>query len=141
MFNSLTLSPALCALLLKPRQEGRYEALPRLAFVLIFGWLGYLLGASPRTLDLLHGWLPSAPGAAYLPVALPWVAAAVLAVAGWFLAPLLNFVLGWAFRMFNLGFKYSTNLYTRTIGLLLAGQPGGAGGLRRPAVPDVATGS
>ena len=119
MFNSLTLSPALCALLLKPRQEGRYEALPRLAFVLIFGWLGYLLGASPRTLDLLHGWLPSAPGAAYLPVALPWVAAAVLAVAGWFLAPLLNFVLGWVFRMFNLGFKYSTNLYTRTIGLLL----------------------
>ncbi len=119
MFNSLTLSPALCALLLKPRQAGRYEALPRLALVLIFGWLGYILGASPRTLDLLRGWLPSATGAAYFPVALPWASAAVLAVVGWFLAPLINFGLGWTFRMFNLGFKYSTDLYTRTVGLLL----------------------
>ncbi len=32
MFNSLTLSPALCALLLKPREEGKYEALPWFAF-------------------------------------------------------------------------------------------------------------
>src|SRR6185369_14486653 len=39
-FNSLTLSPALTALLLKPRQKGVYNALPWLAFVLIFGWLG-----------------------------------------------------------------------------------------------------
>ena len=63
--------------------------------------------------------MPCRTGRRYLPVALPWVAAAVLAVVGWFLAPPLNFVLGWFFRMFNLGFKYSTNLYTRTIGLLL----------------------
>src|SRR5947207_2664027 len=32
-FNSLTLSPALCALLLKPRQKGTYAAMPRLAFL------------------------------------------------------------------------------------------------------------
>ena len=30
-FNSLTLSPALCALMLKPRQKGTYAAMPRLA--------------------------------------------------------------------------------------------------------------
>ncbi len=119
MFNSLTLSPALCALLLKPRQAGRYEALPRLALVLIFGWLGYVLGATPRTLDLLHWGLPVTAGIANFPIVLPWASAAVLAVAGWFLAPLVNFALGWTFRMFNLGFKYSTNLYTRTVGLML----------------------
>src|SRR5262249_36186136 len=39
-FNSLTLSPALCALLLKPRGKGSYEALPRFAFVLAGGVLG-----------------------------------------------------------------------------------------------------
>ena len=32
-FNSLTLSPALSALLLRPRQKGVFQALPWLAFV------------------------------------------------------------------------------------------------------------
>src|SRR5439155_17651245 len=41
-FNSLTLSPALAALLLKPREKGVYQALPRPAFVLVGAWLGYL---------------------------------------------------------------------------------------------------
>src|SRR5207253_10076019 len=40
-FNSLTLSPALSALLLRPRVKGVYHALPRVAFVLLGGWLGY----------------------------------------------------------------------------------------------------
>src|SRR5436189_2892264 len=34
-FNSLTLSPALSALLLKPRTKGVYQALPRFAIVLL----------------------------------------------------------------------------------------------------------
>ena len=38
-FNSLTLSPALAALLLKPRVPGKSEALPRLAFVILGAWL------------------------------------------------------------------------------------------------------
>src|SRR5215207_4984177 len=38
-FNSLTLSPALCALLLKPRQKGTHTAFPRLSFLLAGGWL------------------------------------------------------------------------------------------------------
>src|SRR5262249_1454664 len=41
-FNSLTLSPALSALLLKHRTKGVYQALPRLAFVIAGAWLGYL---------------------------------------------------------------------------------------------------
>src|SRR5437868_9305704 len=40
-FNSLTLSPALSALLLKPRAKGTYEALPRLAIVLLAAAAGY----------------------------------------------------------------------------------------------------
>ncbi len=119
MFNSLTLSPALCALLLKPRQEGKYEALPRLAFVLIGGWLGYTLAGYPAAADLFQRIGSLAPNNPYVPLALPWVAAVLGAVVGWFLAPPLNFVLGWTFRMFNLGFKYSTTLYTKSIGLLL----------------------
>src|SRR5207302_1429777 len=48
-FNSLTLSPALAALLLRPRQKGRYETMPRLAFVLVGAWLGW---------EALTAWLP-----------------------------------------------------------------------------------
>src|SRR5258705_3587452 len=45
-FNSLTLSPALCALLLKPHGHGEHghshqEALPRLGIVIIGGLLAY----------------------------------------------------------------------------------------------------
>ena len=39
--NSLTLSPALAAMLLKPRRKGVYDALPWPAFVLIGAWAGY----------------------------------------------------------------------------------------------------
>jgi multidrug efflux pump len=61
-FNSLTLSPALAALLLPPREAKR-------------DWLG-------RLLDL---------------------------------------VLGWFFRLFNWGFRHSTNFYLRVIGVALRG--------------------
>src|SRR6202007_332787 len=41
-FNSLTLSPALAVLLLKPREKGHGEALPRILLVGIGAYLGYL---------------------------------------------------------------------------------------------------
>src|SRR5208283_1258412 len=40
-FNSLTLSPALSALLLRPREKGVYQALPRVAFPPLGAWLGH----------------------------------------------------------------------------------------------------
>src|SRR5208283_4714861 len=40
-FNSLTLSPALTALLLRPRDKTTSVPLPRLVFPLIGGWLGW----------------------------------------------------------------------------------------------------
>ena len=39
-FNSLTLSPALAAVLLRPHEKGRYEVLPRLVYALLGGWAG-----------------------------------------------------------------------------------------------------
>src|SRR5580765_2418442 len=44
-FNSLTLSPALAALLLKPRRKGHFEALPWFAFPPVGAWVGHKLGA------------------------------------------------------------------------------------------------
>src|SRR5207248_1009849 len=39
-----TLSPALSAILLRPRQKGHFEALPWFAFVPIGAWLGHKIG-------------------------------------------------------------------------------------------------
>src|SRR5437867_11596535 len=44
-FNSLTLSPALTALLLRPQNKGVAPPLPRLAFPLVGVWLGWEMGA------------------------------------------------------------------------------------------------
>ena len=64
-FNSLTLSPALAALLLRPRQKGVFQALPWPAFVAAGGWAGYallgpeLLGAGDGPRISLHWRWPS----------------------------------------------------------------------------------
>ena len=106
-FNSLTLSPALAALLLRPRKHGRVlEPLPRLAFALVGGWLGWrylasLAGARSAAADLRpRRWVPW------------WIARAAGRArgrrrrAGWSGRP-LNRLLGWFFRLFNVGFQYS----------------------------------
>ena len=122
-FNSLTLSPALAALLLKPRRPGQFEALPPMAFVLIAGGLGYWATTSAALAPALERWTAalSADRAAALRIAAPWAVAAVAGVAGWFLAVPINYVLGWFFRLFNWGFRRTTNVYTRTVGLGLRG--------------------
>ncbi len=117
-FNSLTLSPALSALLLRPKEqeEAAGEVLPRLAFPLLGAWVGYALVADwlapPAAL------LPASWGESVLPV-LPWATAALTAVVSWFLARPLNRILGWSFRIFNRGFNYTTDLYGRAVGMLL----------------------
>ena len=40
-FNSLTLSPALAAMLLRPRKKGHYETLPWPAFLIMGAWAGF----------------------------------------------------------------------------------------------------
>ena len=111
-FNSLTLSPALAALLLKPRVKGVYQALPVVAFIGAGGWLGWEFLA-----PWAAPWLAKSGGQiAAAMVADPWLlpaACAMLgAIVGWLLAGIANRILGWAFWLFNLGFDYSTSLYT-----------------------------
>jgi multidrug efflux pump subunit AcrB len=126
-FNSLTLSPALTALLLKPRNKGVAPPLPRPAFVLLGGWLGWL---GWRNWDLLLPYLNWLGWDLVQPYLKEWLAGTpdwVLAsaattaggVAGWYLGVPLNYVLGKAFRGFNVWFEWATNLYTRSVGMLL----------------------
>src|SRR5579883_2303279 len=62
-FNSLTLSPALCAILLRPRQKGVYEALPRSAFLLAGAFVGWFF-VEPYLTPLLGRLLPAGTDAA-----------------------------------------------------------------------------
>src|SRR5262249_16444078 len=77
-FNSLTLSPALSALLLRPRQKGKFDTLPWFAFVPIGAWLGHKFGLQAleptltalglrnlpvETMEALRVWGPLAGGA------------------------------------------------------------------------------
>ncbi len=120
-FNSLTLSPALTALLLRPRdKEVGTPPLPRLAFPLAGAWLAWHF-----LVPLLQGlaqWLPAGTldFLAVAPEGMLSAAAAVAgALAGWFAAPVLNGLLGGFFRLFNAGFARATSGYVRAVGGLL----------------------
>jgi multidrug efflux pump subunit AcrB len=127
-FNSLTLSPALSALLLKRRQKGSFEALPWFGFIPFFAWLGHKAGnhwagpalaelhlnLPPETLDALRLWGPIVAGA------LVGLAIGLLELLlGRARIKPINFLLGWSFRLFNRGFDYSTGAYTRAVSGLL----------------------
>jgi multidrug efflux pump subunit AcrB len=116
-FNSLTLSPALTALLLRPRDKGTAPPLPRIAFPLAGAWLAW---------EYLTPWLVTWSDAQWseqLPETLrPWLpvlACLAGAVAGWFVSRPLNWILGTFFRAFNIGFNRTTGVYTRAVGGLL----------------------
>src|SRR5262249_44212934 len=98
-FNSLTLSPALSALLLKPQKKGGVmRPLPRLAFAFIGAWVGYVY-VGPWLARMVP-YLPQAV-ADYLPALTEGVtlgAGIVVAViAGWLVGRPLNWLLGWFF--------------------------------------------
>jgi multidrug efflux pump subunit AcrB len=136
-FNSLTLSPALAALLLRPRDQETHQPLPRLAFPVVGALLGYefLVPLLVRPWDVLPAWvihrLEQVP---WLGLPLgglppewiesllmygPWAAAVLGAVAGWWVAKPLNSILRWVFRRFDRGFHRSAALYIRAVGRLL----------------------
>jgi multidrug efflux pump subunit AcrB len=113
-FNSLTLSPALTALLLRPRDKGMGPPLPRLAF--------WLLGAAAGILTApqLHPWLEEQFGPLpYGPDSLRIIGGFVGIAIGEFLGRPANFILGWCFRVFNNGFNRATDGYVRLVGSLL----------------------
>jgi multidrug efflux pump subunit AcrB len=120
-FNSLTLSPALSALLLRPRARGSFEPLPWFVFMPVGAWAGHKLGihsAGPVLAALglnLPPWIHDA-----LVLGGPIVLGALVGtLAGLFLNRPLNFILAGSFRLFNRGFDLSTLAYTRSVGKLL----------------------
>jgi multidrug efflux pump subunit AcrB len=133
-FNSLTLSPALAALLLRPRETDQdkqpgsakatgaatksdtHEVLPRLAYVLLGGWLGWLCGSA--LLDRLKPADEQQERSLLISLS-PFVVVLVFAVAGWFAARPLNWLLGHAFHWFNVGFERATAWYRSLVAGLL----------------------
>jgi len=119
-FNSLTLSPALCVLLLKPKRQGTHEALPRFVFPLVGAWLGYAYLAS-----YLVPWVDGL--AASFGVSAGTFAGAVAALVGFIVgglaAGLLNRVLGWSFAAFNRVFNFVTRGYVGLVGASLRISP------------------
>ena len=116
-FNSLTLSPALAAILLRPRQKGVYDALPKAAFVAAGGGLAWYFLPSfiqdriyPMSFNL--SWLRSS----WL---IPTVCTVFGSVVGRLSSGPLNVVLGWSFHVFNRGFDWLTHRYTWSIGWAL----------------------
>jgi multidrug efflux pump len=131
-FNSLTLSPALCALLLKPHAHGEHghvqqEALPRLGIALIgclvayfflLAPIGHLVGIevgghggggheAETAADLAKLWALRAGVALFG------------AVVGWLAAVVVNRALGAFFRGFNLLFDVTINGYGKAVAILL----------------------
>jgi multidrug efflux pump len=130
-FNSLTLSPALAAMLLKPRRKKVYEALPWPAFLLLGSWAGYTrLGPmvfEPGAVTVHAGLSFAGPlihEMARLLGCEPAVAAnlcggllgGIIALA---LGRPINRALGVGFRLFNTGFEATANGYARMVGGML----------------------
>jgi multidrug efflux pump len=135
-FNSLTLSPALCALMLKGHghgnQEGGHthaEALPRLGIVIIGGliammFLGPIL--APRFgIEMGHGGHGHAPAAHEVSATTLWAFRAgvftIGAVAGWFGSGLVNVAFAKFFQGFNWTFDRTIAGYGRGVSLLIRG--------------------
>jgi multidrug efflux pump len=104
-FNSLTLSPALCALLLKSHDAGQSrEPLPRIAFPLLGAGLAvWLLRPILAEHIAADRWM------------ITLAAASIGTVLGYLLRIVLNRLLGAAFRVFNLGFDRFTNGYLKLV--------------------------
>jgi multidrug efflux pump len=128
-FNSLTLSPALCALLLKPHAHGHghapQEALPRLgivaigallAYVFLLGPLGHLVGIEVGG----HGHAPEGDPANPAAIwALKAAVVAIGAIAGWFIAATFNRLAVAFFRGFNWTFDKAIHGYGVAVTMLI----------------------
>ena len=114
-FNSLTLSPALAALLLRPRDKKTADPLPAVAFWLLGAGSGIMLGPwFTPCLDATFGSLPYYGGDPSRVVG-----GVVGLVIGTVLNKPANQVLRWFFLLFNWAFRHTTQGYTRLVGLAL----------------------
>ena len=137
-FNSLTLSPALAAVLLRPRGKAGHEVLPELLYVAVGGWLAW---------RMLTPWLARVDRKLHdhcrRGIVLHLVAGGPLDGGGrgrghrlacWRLAAELRSWPGLSRRSMPAS-AWPPRAYTRAVGMTAARQRAGAGRLRRPAVP------
>jgi multidrug efflux pump len=116
-FNSLTLSPALAAILLKPKHKGSQQALPVLAIVALGCWLGYSRLAPG--LEPLISRSFSGSSSDWVLAGVPWTAVVVGGLIAWALSKPLNWLLGGFFSIFNRGFDLTGRAYTWIVGGML----------------------
>lgn len=126
-FNSLTLSPALGALLLKPHGHGagghaHQEALPKLGIAVIGGLIAmnFALAPAAHLLGFDAGHLAEGAHGHGGPVGPWWLRGAVFAAgmgAGLLLSAIVNGALGILFRGFNQGFDLAIKAYGGTVAL------------------------
>ena len=118
-FNSLTLSPAMCALLLKPHVHGhKQDASPRLGVAILGGLLAYVFLVAP----IAHALGIEPEHGAHGPAGPMWLRISVFfgsAILGYFLSFLVNKVLGWGFGLFNTGFDIAIRGYGAVVALFL----------------------
>ena len=124
-FNSLTLSPALAAILLRPKVAKKSEVMPWALYLVIGGLGGWWFGAEPLAawarqsapvLEFLSGWGLPEESVETLAV---WTAALAGAIALAILSPVVDWLLARFFAGFNRAFKATTEGYTRLIGRFL----------------------
>ena len=126
MFNSLSLSPALTALLLRSRDKETHEPLPRLAFGILMGWAAWRYLA-PWVVSLVTARFPAAQGAVIGPAGrtldletvIALIVAAVAVAPGWLMGRRGNAILLVGFRWFERGFAGGVLVYLRTVTVFL----------------------
>jgi hydrophobic/amphiphilic exporter-1 (mainly G- bacteria), HAE1 family len=120
--NALTLSPALCAMFMRPSSGKAGSApsaqpLPRLALAMAVGFAVAVLLAG-RTTNLVQG-MAAAQQQAIVAALIPWAVRLGLfvagGIAGWLVAGLINRALVLFFRGFNGAFDYGTSGYAFAI--------------------------
>lgn len=132
-FNSLTLSPALCALLLKPHEHdatghGRRDALPRLGIVLLAGlaayallptFVGPLVGVEVAKVSDHSGHAAEHAASSLGFWGVRAISFLIGAVLGWLVSGLVNSILGVFFRFFNWAFELLVAVYGRAVAVSL----------------------
>ncbi len=126
-FNSLTLSPALSALLLKPHAHGEHgptqqEALPKLGIAIIGGLIAYMFLSTPIAHMLGYEAAHTGGHGHGGPVGPVWLRIAVFAlgaIVGYFLSRIVNFLLGGLFRGFNWVFDVTIKGYGAIVSVFL----------------------
>jgi multidrug efflux pump len=130
-FNSLTLSPALAALMLKGHGHGEHghaqqEALPRAGIAIIGGLVAYafLLAPIGHFMGIeVGGHGAPAESAHEVSASTLWALRAGVfaagAIVGWFAGIVVNYVLGAFFRGFNWIFDVAINVYGKIVAGLL----------------------